>query len=389
MWSPHLLTAAAIEAGWPLEQRLELEARNKQFSTNGVQPILSLRHLAGLTGVSYWQLRRLVGRREEGPPYRQFFVAKRTGGWRRIWVPDAALMHLQRFIGKEILARVEPGVGSFAFHPGSSIVECARQHLGARWLVKLDIKNFFESLSEQQAFGVFSGLGYSPLVSFELSRLTTYPFDERHRRYLRGYPRGRYWSRRRRRGLLDFEVEGIRAYEDERLGHLPQGAPSSPMLSNLICRDVDQSLLEVATASDYVYTRYADDICFSMAAGSRAEARKVIGRTRAILRKAGLRLNMAKTAVIPPGARKLVLGLLVDGDDVRLTRSFKRSLECHLYYIGKYGLLEHSVRRGFDSPLSLGEHLRGRLAYAAEVEESWARGHIDVLKSALDDFKRQ
>lgn len=91
-----------------------------------------------------------------------------------------------------------------------------------------------------------------------------------------------------------------------------------------------------------------------------------------MLSRTGLRPRTAKTAIIPPGARKVVLGLLVDGDRVRLTREFRRKLECHVHHIARHGPEMHARRRGFSSVLGLRRHVEGLLSYAATVDHDFA-----------------
>ena len=85
-----------------------------------------------------------------------------------ICVPEPTLLIVQRWINQRILSHAKPHQASTAFAEGCSIKRAAERHCCARWLIKLDVANFFESISEVRVYRVFVGLGYQPLVSLEL-----------------------------------------------------------------------------------------------------------------------------------------------------------------------------------------------------------------------------
>ena len=134
--------------------------------------LLTLNHLATRTGADYQTLRSIIHCSENS--YRHFRIRKRSGGHRVISVPEPTLMMVQRWIATYILNPQPVHHCSFAFKPKASIVRCAARHVGARWLIKLDVAGFFGSITEIQVYRVFRSLGYQPLVAFELARLTTH-----------------------------------------------------------------------------------------------------------------------------------------------------------------------------------------------------------------------
>jgi len=226
-------------------------------------------------------------------------------------------------------------------------------------LLKFDISSFFETISEREVYHVFHEAGYSELVSFELSRLCT--------RVLAGEARYKKTEWRAHGG-------GITQYTDERLGHLPQGAPTSPMLSNLVFKKTDNIIFDLCQSSGWFYSRYSDDISMSHSGRmpiKRADAEKMIGRMHQTLQKAGYTPNLKKTSVSPPGSRKIVLGLLVDSKAPRLSRKFRSRLEQHLYFITKYGWHEHASKLRFQSITGLYHHLKGLVSYACLIDPSW------------------
>lgn len=360
LWPPHLYRSDGHIRGVPPSVVEAAIQQAHEAQKHNVPPILSLKHLAWHTDTSYEHLRDVVGRRFD--PYRSFPISKRAGGYRVVCVPEPELLRLQRWLQRFVLSSLTPHKTSYAYAAGCSPIDCARAHVGCKWLVKVDIQQFFESISEKEVYAVFRGLAYRPLVSFELSRLVTRVSESPHR-----YKKKRWMNEKTSRYKLS-------AYSDKRLGHLPQGAPTSPMLSNLVMMKFDERADLIAADEDAVYTRYSDDLVFSSGASdfTRARATRLIARVGQLLEDCQLNLNASKSRIEPPGARKAVLGLLVDGDRVRLTKEFRRSLECHVHYVTRFGYATHAVERNFHSSFALFRHLCGLISYAHQVDAAFA-----------------
>jgi RNA-directed DNA polymerase len=207
--SPHLYRRAAKSRGVPPEIVSRALQQSKAPERQGLPAILTLAHLAHLTGATYQYLRDIVARERDA--YRTFVIRKRRGGQRLIAVPEPQLAAVQRWIVDNVLLERPHHAASYAYHRGASPVECARQHLGARWLVKVDIHDFFESISERRVYFAFRNCGYQPLVSFELARLCT-------RISTGNSPNLPHWRSER-------HSFGVMAYSNHAMGHLPQGAP--------------------------------------------------------------------------------------------------------------------------------------------------------------------
>lgn len=343
-----------IDAAIAAAQRIKWKDRD-------LPVILTLGHLAHLIDVSLPALMEIVNREAEA--YRIFRVKKRalpgetaaTRRYRTICVPHPTLMRVQRWIAQNILNVVIPHPASFAFAPGRDLVQAARLHSECKWLVKLDVVNFFESITERQVYGVFRSLGYGALIAFELARLCT--------RTLRHQSRGKIGDN----GLLPH----LRLPP----GHLPQGAPSSPMLANLAVQRLDKRLSKFASDIGWIYTRYADDFAFSTPQkASRREAMKVVARAMRELKSAGLTYNRSKTQIVPPGSRKVFLGVLVDRGEPKLTKEFRANIETHLYALNheKIGSQAHLQRRGFDSVIGMRKHIAGLISFAHQVDKNYA-----------------
>lgn len=364
-WRPQLYIQQGLARGHErdLVERAAAAGRKTIAVHDELPPILTLRHLAHLAGVEYWFLRGVVTRRLDAP-YTVFSVRKASRQeYRRICVPMPDLMKVQRWVARRVLRLGRPHEASSAYHSGAKIVDAATVHCGCAWLIKVDVRRFFESISEIAVYRAFLEFGYHPLVCFELARLCT---------MIQGTVRGdpERWR------VHGSGRAAIPDYTSRHVGHLPQGAPTSPMLANLAVRSLDEGITKIAGRYELAYTRYADDICLSTRSRSfdRRTAAVVVGDVYEAMSRVGLSPNIAKTRVSPPGARKIVLGLSVDGSSPRLPRDFRESLRQHLHYLARQdcGPARHAEKRGFASLLGMRDHISGLISYAGQVDEAFA-----------------
>ncbi|MEL1262860.1 reverse transcriptase family protein [Pseudoxanthomonas putridarboris] len=345
-----------------IEDAIRKTTQILQARTPKAAVVLTLGHLAHLTDVPYPFLRGVVTRDKELDPYKVFALRREHRGHgdrkRHICVPTPLLLRAQRWIHHNILIHASAHPSSKAYGKDCSISGAAAPHCQASWLIKLDITNFFDSILEPAVYSAFLDLGYQPLVAFEMARICT-----------RLRPTGNV--RRLKKG----QHFAIPTYGNERFGHLPQGAPTSPILANLAARDLDGAMSEIAQREGLRYTRYADDMTLSFHGRefSRQRAMSVIGGCYEAMLPFGLYPNRTKTRVIPPGARKLVLGLLVDGEQPRLTREFRDRMRMHLHFLERLGPAQHAQARGFDSVVGLQNHLFGLAAFAIGVDPVWGK----------------
>lgn len=374
-WRPQLYLEQGRRRGIPDQTLRNAVATASLAVDRDLPPILTLRHLSELVGVEYSFLRGVVGRRLK-EDYTVFRVRKRprTKGkreYRIICVPCELLMKTQRWIADNVLRQRKTHPASFAYSPKSCIVDACQVHCGAKWLIKLDIRRFFESISEIMTYRTFRNIGYQPLIAFELARISTRIEHEKNAVIDR-------WNAHNSR------YSNIQAYRSRVLGHLPQGAPTSPMLSNLVAVDLDVAVAAIANRYELRHTRYADDICLS-------STEKTFGRGRAIevmvlvfraMAQLGYSPNKTKTQIVPPGARKVVLGLGVDTDRPRLTRTFRDRLRQHFYYLTQpsIGPARHAFNRGFSSVIGLRHHIHGLVAFAHAVDPSYARQYFRLYE---------
>lgn len=358
-WSPHVYRQVAMEAGAEPATATNAIEQARRVQDHGLPAILTLKHLALQVHVPYMHLRGLVERRIE-MPYRVFQIKKRNGGKRVICVPEPNLFRVQKWLARFVLADADVHPASGAYCRKKSILDCASQHCLCRWLIKIDVQQFFESISERQVYYAYRELGYEPLVAFELTRISTRLADHAPKRFRRNRWRNQWLQ----------EDYAISKYWHGHVGHLPQGAPTSPMLSNLVMKRFDGRISKLAGQKGLVYTRYADDLTLSTPDPSftRTQAELVIKDVFTELCREGLRPRTTKTVIAPPGARKIVLGLLVDRDEPRLTRQFRAKLDHHVYCLSHNGPVAHARARKFHSILGMKRHIAGLLNYAQQID---------------------
>ncbi|WP_372445002.1 reverse transcriptase family protein [Microbispora corallina] len=357
--SPHLYRLRGAIQGrdqYTLRAAIQQAAR---VEARGLAAVLTLRHLAHRTGAPYTYLREIVSRRRDA--YHVFQIRRRSGRTPRvISSPDPTLMHVQRWMLAHILNHAPVHPAAYAYRRRLSISHCAARHLGANWLIKLDLHNFFHSIDERQVYAVFLRLGYASLPSFEMARLCT-------RQATPEFPNlGRFQPRPHRERIIS-------DYTTTMLGYLPQGAPTSGALANIVAEPIDERLNAIADEHDLVYTRYADDITFSgLSPFDRRHAARIVRLARTAVHTTGFEVHDRKTHIVPPGARRIVLGLLVDGERLRLPRDTRARIDAHIYGAERFGLANHQTTRGFASLLGLIRYVDGLLAFAHDIDSQWA-----------------
>jgi retron-type reverse transcriptase len=273
------------------------------------------------------------------PHYVYFEVPKRTGGTRLLSAPHDDLKKAQRWILESILETLPVTAAAHGFVPDRSVVTNARAHVGRDVVVNCDLKDFFPTITFPRVRGVFEAIGYSPAVATVLALLCTEA------------PR----SRVEMEGRSYWVAVGPRA--------LPQGAPTSPALSNQIARKLDQRLSGVCAKLGWTYTRYADDLTFSAPPGKRENIPWLLARVRHIAKDEGFRLNPKKCRVQRAARRQEVTGVVVN-EKPSLAREELRRLRAILH-AAKSGGLAAQNREGHPD---FEAWLRGKIAYVAMID---------------------
>lgn len=384
------------------------------LKVGGIPIILSLKHLAILSDISYNELYAIVHRTANY--YRVFSIKKKSGGKRWITVPSHSLMKVQRWINQNILysnhAQRTCSSHATAYIKELGHIRNAELHHDSTHIIKLDITRFFESISERQVFHVFSNLGYKPYVAFVLTRVCTrilydssdsrkktdpkrwssnknYKFDTSKQDDIDNSGEvfddfvevGDNWS------FNNFQEYGHTSIPPRSVGHLPQGAPTSPMLANLVCNNLDNSLSQIASEAELVYTRYADDIIFSGEIDNRTTATCLIRQISKELRVSGFKVNFQKTRYCSSGARMIVTGICInDVECLRVPREYKDLIRQEIYFLMKFGVNGHCQHRGIKNPLSYLMRLEGKIRYVQSIETTKGNILMCAFKKAVPQF---
>lgn len=255
--------------------------------------------------------------------YHPVRLPKGNGEFRQLYVPDDFLKVIQRSINDKLLPLEEISPYATAYRPGGSTKVNANPHVGNPVLLKLDIRHFFDHL--------------------------IYPIVKE-----KAFPKERYSEQNR--VLLSL----LCVYKDA----LPQGAPTSPAISNIIMKDFDNEVGTWCSDQGIAYTRYCDDMTFS----GNFDPRPVIRRVKLELKKLGLFLNDKKTVVVREGQKHSVTGLVVN-EQLSAPAEYKRRIRQELYYCMKFGVKSHLDSIGNKEPTEKYIlQLLGRINYVLSVE---------------------
>ena len=291
---------------------------------------------AALLGVEVNRLEEILN--NVSGHYQEFWMRKRSGGYRMISAPDKDLQAIQSTIYSRILSSVTiVHPAAVGFRCGRSVVDNAAPHLGKRYVLKMDIHDFFGSIRSPRARQTFKKIGYPENVSKVLGALCCL-----HR-------------------------------------HLPQGAPTSPALSNIVGYEMDRKLAALAAEYGVTYTRYADDLTFS---GDVFPKEQIIPQVKRIIRDEKFEPNHKKTHFMNQSSRKIITGVSVaSGVKLTIPKSKKREIRKNVYFILTKGLAEHQRRIGSHDPAYL-KRLIGMLCYwrAIEPDNTYASDSIAALK---------
>lgn len=270
--------------------------------------------IAKAMGISISQLRFLAFSRRTAQisHYVRFKIPKKTGGERLISAPMPRLKQAQYWIAEQLLASIPLHEAAHGFCPGRSIVTNATPHLGADVVINLDLQDFFPSVSYPRIKGLFRSFGYSEAAATIFALLCTEP------------------------DVVEVDLDGQNYYVAQSQRHLPQGAPTSPVLTNLLCRRLDRRLTAMATELGYRYTRYADDLTFSITGQPQQQVGKLLRRTHAIVTHEGFTIHPQKTRVLRNGRQQEVTGVVVN-EKLNIDRKTLKRFRALLHQIEQSG----------------------------------------------------
>ncbi len=253
--------------------------------------------------------------------YQKMLIPKSDGSKRKLSVPDPVLKKVQRSIANNILVQYPVSRYAKAYKMGSSVQKNALPHVGKKKLLKLDIEGFFDHiLYSEVKETVFYGEKFSEPIRILLTVLCY--------------------------------------YKDS----LPQGAPTSPAITNILMYDFDEAIGEFCGERKIEYTRYCDDMTFS----GDFDEREIIDLVKGELRKLGLFLKKRKTAVVPATKRQTVTGIVVN-DKLNITKDYRKKIRKEIYYIKKFGIDDHLKRIGVSDKKRYVRSLEGRIAFVLQT----------------------
>ena len=312
------------------------------FRTN-YRRLTSLHDLAHFWGIPPSQLGYYASRVDKTPLYTTFRIPRRNGRDRQIEAPVRTLKFIQRLIHESLTRVYGPHPAVHGFRSGRSIVTNAQNHLGRRYVLNIDLVDFFPSITRRRIFGRLVAAPYS--------------FNSKVANLIAGLSTNAY-------------------------SRLPQGSPSSPVIANIVAAELDADLAKLCGLLYCRYTRYADDITISTSRSelspqiarypnARGTDQVVIGDELIdVIERHRFKINDRKSRLQSYWTRQLCTGLVVNGDHVSPPRSYTRRLRSLIDHWRKNGwqdaarvLSAKENRPLFDNREHLLNHVIGRIGY--------------------------
>ena len=350
----HRRATDIVYVGPGVSPKLHQRESNKEALLAHGLPVLSTpAEVAQALGLPIPKLRWLCYHTEaaEKTHYVYFEIPKRSGGKRQLSAPLPTLAKAQEWVLHNILERLPTEPSAHGFIKERSTVTNAAPHRQKALVINLDLSDFFPTITYRRVRGFFERLGYSPAVSTLLSLLCT----EAPRR------------------PVEYDGKRYQVAIGERA--LPQGACTSPAISNQISRKLDRRLLGMCNKHGWVYTRYADDLTFSTDADKKPDLPRMRARVRHIVTEEGFALNPKKGRVQRRSSRQSVTGIVVN-DTLGLPREEVRKLRAILHQAKTTGLEAQNREQlpHFEA------WLRGKVAYLSMVDPTKGK----ALREQLD-----
>ncbi len=316
-------------------------------------------------------LERTVGR-EQLRNYRYRWLARPSGLPRLIEAPKARLKEIQRWVLHAILDHVPPHGAAHGFTRGRSVLSHAAVHTGQSVVLRLDLRDFFASVSAGRVYGLFRAVGYGHSVAHALTGLCTNTTPTM------------IWNAAERRTEPWLIQPHFWLGRQLATPHLPQGAPTSPALANLAAFALDRRLIGLSAAFSMRYSRYADDLTFSGPRMTGRANRTLIQLAARIIGDEGFRLHHDKSRLRSAAQRQLVTRIVVN-QRPNVPRDDYDRLKAVLHRLATDGPDPDTPGR----PVDLQAHLRGRVAWVAALNPR--RGEkLRRLLDAIDwDHRRQ
>lgn len=301
--------------------------------------IVSPEHLSMLIGLDYWYMCAMAYSPENF--YRHFTIKKANGKNRGIDEPLPDLKFVQHWILENILEKCPVSDYAKAFVKGRTLKHNARFHRAQPVVVTMDIRDFFPSIQLYDVFSIYRDMGYWDNVAWFLAHLCCFKKA------------------------------------------LPQGAPTSPYLSNLRLLKLDETIVAYTSAKRIRYTRYADDMTFS----GNLNPHQIISAISRLVYAQGFQINVQKTRVAYQNARQEVTGIVVN-DHMQVSKKQRKRIRQQMYYITKYGLDSHLAHIG-ETRQNYLDHLMGQINFALFVnpKDKELKGYFHTVQELLKDIR--
>jgi RNA-directed DNA polymerase len=267
-----------------------------EMKKRGLKCILNSSHLAHILRISCKKVNWLANDRADH--YVCFHTKKRDGNNREILAPKPYLKKVQRQILDELLHRVRLNFRAEGFRKKRSVVTNAKRHIGKEVVIKMDVRDFFPSIIFERVLGMFVSLGYPRQTSLLLTRLVTHN------------------------------------------GKLPIGAPTSPAISNIICRRMDKRFSKLGQKMEFEYSRYADDITIS---SNNKKITRMIPFFKEIVGEEGFVVNEAKMRILRSGRRQKITGIVVNKKP-NIAREEIKKLRAVIYNCGHKDIKQEMIK---------------------------------------------
>jgi len=332
--------------------RYDLPKAAERAAENELPVLDSPAGLARALDISVADLRWLTFHRDAATHihYYRFSIPKRDGTQRPIWAPLPKLKNAQRWILRQIVERLPVHSAAHGFVPLRSTLSNAATHTGSQVIIKMDLKDFFPTVTFPRVKGVFRKAGYTEQVAILLAALCTEAPREKVEHA----------------GTTYYIAMGSRC--------LPQGAPTSPAITNTLCLSLDRRISALAHKNGWRYTRYADDLTLSFPVKSKKTPAtgKMAGLIKRIVADEGFLINSNKTRFVRPSGCQRVTGLVVNDDQPpRVPRRIKRRIRAAIHNLSQGKELKNG-----DTP----QTLKGYAAYIYMSEPELGCKLLDALE---------
>jgi hypothetical protein len=353
-WDRH--TLALHFTRWPAPEMRPVPGAPASWAVSAITTPAELARFLDLEpGALDWfadrQSRERTARAEPLRHYRYRWVAKRSGSLRLIEAPKPRLKRLQRRLLDGILLPIPAHESAHGFRAGRSVTTFVAPHVGRTMVLKMDLRDFFVSITSARIAATYRTVGYPDAVAALLAALCTNTVPLK------------VWNEPAR--LARDPVGSSALWQSRRFyrqPHLPQGAPTSPALANLAAFRLDARLAALAKSAQASYTRYADDLVFSGGESFARAACRFAIRVTAIALEEGFAVQHRKTRIMRQGVRQVAAGVVIN-QKINMRRHDHDQLKAILWNCARYG--PHGQNR--NAVADFRAHLAGRVARAVQL----------------------